>query len=171
MGLTPLEGLVMGTRSGDMDPAIIFHLARVRKLSLDDIDKLLNKKSGLIGLSGSSNDMRELLARAGEGDARAQLAIDVFCYRIKKYIGGYLAALGHVDAVVFTAGIGENAAQVRFQATADLQVLGIRVDPAKNAAARGETDVSADGATVRVLVVPTNEEKMIAAETFALARS
>ncbi|MFH1810804.1 MAG: acetate kinase [Pseudomonadota bacterium] len=171
MGLTPLEGLVMGTRSGDLDPAIVFHLARVKKMNLDDIDKLLNKKSGLLGLSGTSNDMRELLARAGEGDAGAQLAVDVFCYRIKKYIGAYSAVLGHVDAVVFTAGIGENAAPVRLQATAGLEMLGIAVDEALNAHARGETDVSAPGARVKVLVIPTNEEKMIAQETFALAHA
>jgi acetate kinase len=170
MGLTPLEGLVMGTRSGDIDPAIIFHLARVQGMSLDDIDKLLNKKSGLVGLSGKSNDVRELLRLRDEGDADAAMALEVCCYRLKKYVGAYLAVLGRLDALVFTAGIGENAPFIRERVCAGLDRLGIQVDPEKNRAARGrEADISPAGLETRVLVVPTNEEKLIAMDTFALA--
>jgi acetate kinase len=170
MGLTPLEGLVMGTRSGDIDPAIIFHLARVEGMSLDDIDKLLNKKSGLIGLSGKSNDVRELLRLRNEGDKDAAMAIEVCCYRLKKYVGAYLAVLGRLDALVFTAGIGENSPFIRERVCSGLDRLGIKVDPEKNQAARGrEADISPPGLETRVLVVPTNEEKLIAMDTFALA--
>ena len=173
MGLTPLEGLVMGTRSGDIDPAIIFHLERVQKLTVDEIDRLLNKRSGLLGLSGQSNDVRELLRLQDEGNPDAALALEVFCYRIKKYIGAYLAVIGRLDAVVFTAGIGENAHFVRERSCAGLDQLGIAVDPEKNQAAdTGERDVSRDGTAVRILVIPTDEERMIARETArALSRS
>jgi acetate kinase len=170
MGLTPLEGLVMGTRSGDIDPAIIFHLARVEGMSLDDIDKLLNKKSGLVGMSGKSNDVRELLRLRDEGDEAATMALEVCCYRLKKYVGAYLAVLGRLDALVFTAGIGENAPFIRERVCAGLGRLGIVVDAEKNQAARGrEADISPAGLETRVLVVPTNEEKLIAMDTFALA--
>ncbi|MBN1611132.1 MAG: acetate kinase [Polyangiaceae bacterium] len=169
MGLTPLEGLVMGTRSGDIDPAIIFHLARVENMSLDDIDKLLNKKSGLVGMSGKSNDVRELLRLRDEGDQDAAMALEVCCYRLKKYVGAYLAVLGRLDALVFTAGIGENAPFIRERVCSGLSRLGIVVDPEKNQAARGrEADISPAGLETRVLVVPTNEEKLIAMDTFAL---
>jgi acetate kinase len=169
MGLTPLEGLVMGTRSGDLDPAIIFHLARVQGRSFDDIDRLLNKKSGLLGLSGSSNDVRELLRLAKENDERCRVALDVFCYRLKKYIGAYCAVLGSVDAIVFTAGIGENAPDIRRRACSGLRGLGIEIDPDKNAAAVGqESDISLDGMPTRVLVIPTREEMMIATDTYAI---
>lgn len=170
MGLTPLEGLVMGTRCGDIDPAIIFHLVRHLDMSVNDIDTTLNKESGLLGLAGSSNDVRELLEKRVQGDADAALALDVFCYRIKKYIGAYLAALGRLDALVFTAGIGENAAAIRTQICSGLEGLGITVEAQKNDHAIGtEADISQGGAAARVLVVPTNEERLIAMDAFALA--
>ena len=170
MGLTPLEGLVMGTRSGDIDPAIIFHLARVEGMSLEDIDKLLNKKSGLLGLSGKSNDVRELLELKDRGDEHAAMALEVCCYRLKKYVGAYFAVLGRLDALVFTAGIGENSAFVRERVCDGLEGLGIQIDPQKNQTARGkDADISPAGPKTRVLVVPTNEEKLIAMDTFALA--
>jgi acetate kinase len=171
MGLTPLEGLVMGTRSGDIDPAIIFHLARSNGTALDDIDKLLNKQSGLLGLSGLSNDVRELL-EAAPGNERARLALDVFCYRIRKYIGAYLAALGRAHAVILTGGIGENAVVIRQKILEGLGSLGLELDPAANEAARGcEADISTPGSAVRILVVPTNEELMIARDTLAVAQA
>ena len=168
MGLTPLEGLVMGTRSGDIDPAIIFHLARQEGMSLDDIDKLLNKKSGLLGISGLSNDCRTLLGAAATNE-RAKLALDIFCYRVRKYVGAYLAVLGHTDAVVFTGGIGENAAAIRAQALEGLDELGIALDPEANHAAVGrEARISSPDSRIAVLVVPTNEELMIARDTVAV---
>jgi len=171
MGLTPLEGLVMGTRSGDFDPAIIFHLARTKNMSFNDMDNLFNKKSGLLGVSGKSNDVRELLKLREQGDADATLAIDLFCYRLRKYIGSYLAVLGRCDAIVFTAGIGENSPLIRDLTCRNLATLGVQIDPAKNSQAIGkELDVSATNVQTRVLVVPTNEEKLIAMDTFALAR-
>lgn len=170
MGMTPLEGLVMGTRSGDIDPALVFHLARVEGMTIDEIDKLLNKESGLLGLSGESNDVRELLERRAEGDEGARTALAVFAYRIKKYIGAYAAVLGRVDAVVFTAGIGENAAPVRADVTEGLDALGIVMDQEKNRDAIGvAADVSTPDSRTRILVVPTNEEKLIAQDTYALA--
>lgn len=170
MGMTPLEGLVMGTRTGDLDPAIIFHLVRTEKMTVDEVDKLLNKKSGLLGLSGTSNDVRELLGQREKGEKGATLALAVFAYRLKKYVGAYLAALGTVDAVVFTAGIGENAAPVRADVVQGLEALGVAIDPAKNAKAIGvAADISAPGARTKVLVVPTNEEKLIAQDTYELA--
>ncbi|MFF7166426.1 acetate kinase [Streptomyces sp. NPDC008086] len=168
MGLTPLEGLVMGTRSGDTDPAVIFHLARVGGMSIAEIDTLLNKKSGLIGLCGD-NDMREIRRRIDEGDERAQLAFDIYIHRLKKYIGAYYAVLGRVDAVAFTAGVGENAAPVREAAVAGLEQLGLAVDPGLNAV-RGDGPrlISPAGARVAVAVVPTDEELEIATQTYAL---
>ncbi|MEU9666884.1 acetate kinase [Streptomyces bobili] len=168
MGLTPLEGLVMGTRSGDTDPAVIFHLARVGGMSIDEIDTLLNKKSGLIGLCGD-NDMREIRRRVDEGDERAKLAFDIYIHRLKKYIGAYYAVLGRVDAVVFTAGVGENAAPVRAAAVAGLETLGLAVDDELNAV-RGDEPrmISPAGARVKVAVVPTDEELEIATQTYAL---
>ncbi|MDX2539644.1 acetate kinase [Streptomyces scabiei] len=168
MGLTPLEGLVMGTRSGDLDPAVIFHLMRVGEMSTDEIDTLLNKKSGLIGLCGD-NDMREIRRRVDEGDERAKLAFDIYIHRLKKYIGAYCAVLGRVDAVVFTAGVGENAAPVREAAMAGLEGLGLAVDGELNAVRSGEPRlISPAGARVAVAVVPTDEELEIAAQTYAL---
>ncbi|MFG3047731.1 acetate kinase [Streptomyces sp. NPDC048202] len=168
MGLTPLEGLVMGTRSGDLDPAVIFHLARVGDMSMDEIDTLLNKRSGLFGLCGD-NDMREIRRRVDEGDEAAALAFDIYIHRIKKYIGAYYAVLGSVDAVAFTAGVGENAAAVRSAAVAGLTGLGLAVDEELNAVRSGEPRiVSPADARVAVAVVPTDEELEIATQTYAL---
>ncbi|MEU2158970.1 acetate kinase [Streptomyces sp. NPDC019396] len=168
MGLTPLEGLVMGTRSGDLDPAVIFHLGRVAGMSLDEIDTLLNKQSGLIGLCGD-NDMREIRRRIGEGDRAAVLAFEIYVHRLRKYIGAYYAVLGRVDAVVFTAGVGENAAEVREAAIAGLEELGLVLDAELNAVRSGEPRlVSPAHARVAVAVVPTDEELEIARQTFAL---
>ena len=168
MGLTPLEGLVMGTRSGDMDPAVIFHLMRVGEMSTDEIDTLLNKKSGLIGLCGD-NDMREIRRRVDEGDAEAQLAFDIYIHRLKKYIGAYYAVLGRVDAVAFTAGVGENAIPVREAAVAGLETLGLAVDRELNAVRSDEPRlISPAHARVAVAVVPTDEELEIATQTYAL---
>lgn len=169
MGLTPLEGLVMGTRSGDTDPAVIFHLARVAGMSVDEIDTLLNKKSGLVGLCGD-NDMREIQRRIDGGDAAAALAFGIYVHRLKKYIGAYYAVLGRVDAVAFTAGVGENAAPVRAAATAGLEELGLTVDAELNTARGGGAArlISPENARVAVAVVPTDEELEIARQTYAL---
>ena len=165
MGLTPLEGLVMGTRSGDVDPALVLHVHRTRKLSTEEIDAVLNSRSGLLALAGD-NDMREVHRRAAAGDAAAELALDVYCYRIRKYVGSYLAALGGADAIAFTAGVGENDPSVRARSLAGLERLGIVVDADRNAA--GETVISPDGATTAVLVIPTNEELEMATQAAAL---
>jgi acetate kinase len=168
MGLTPLEGLVMGTRSGDMDPAVIFHLMRVGGMSTDEIDTLLNKKSGLIGLCGD-NDMREIRRRIDEGDEQARLAFEIYIHRLKKYIGAYYAVLGRVDAVAFTAGVGENASAVREAAVAGLEGLGLRVDGELNAVRSDEPRlISPESARIAVAVVPTDEELEIATQTYAL---
>ncbi|WP_031073705.1 acetate kinase [Streptomyces sp. NRRL S-118] len=171
MGLTPLEGLVMGTRSGDIDPAVVFHLERVAGMSTDEIDVLLNKKSGLVGLCGD-NDMREIRRRIDEGDERAQLAFDIYIHRLKKYIGAYYAVLGRVDAVAFTAGVGENAAPVREAAVTGLEELGLAVDAGLNAVRSGEARlISPEYARVAVAVVPTDEELEIARQTYSLVNS
>ena len=168
MGMTPLEGLIMGTRCGDLDPAIHFYLGRAAGKSADELEAMLNKESGLKGICGA-NDMREIIGLADGGDARAQLAIDMYCYRIKKYIGAYSAALGRVDALVFTGGIGENAAMVRRQCCEDLQRLGIVIDDKKNEAISGKLpEIQGDKSSVKVLVIPTNEELEIAYQTYEL---
>ncbi|MGX1855540.1 acetate kinase [Streptomyces sp. NPDC055299] len=171
MGLTPLEGLVMGTRSGDIDPAVTFHLKRVAGMSEDEVDELLNKKSGLIGLCGD-NDMREIRRRidaGGEDGARARLAFDIYIHRLKKYLGAYSAVLGRVDAVAFTAGVGENAASVREAAIAGLEEMGMAVDADLNAQRSDEPRlISPEYARVAVAVVPTDEELEIAQQTYAL---
>ncbi|MGP3972664.1 acetate kinase [Streptomyces sp. 8N114] len=168
MGLTPLEGLVMGTRSGDIDPAVVFHLGRVAGMDVDEVDGLLNKRSGLLGLCGA-NDMREIRRRVDAGDAAATLAFDIYIHRLKKYIGAYYAVLGRVDAVVFTAGVGENAAPVREAAVAGLEELGLAVDGDRNAAGGKEARlISPEHARVKVAVVPTDEELEIAEQTYAL---
>ncbi len=171
MGLTPLEGLVMGTRTGDFDPAILFYLAD-RGYDMASLNKLCNKQSGLLGISGESNDMRTLLERSEQGDERSRLAIDIFCYRIKKYIGMYMAVLGRVDAVVFTGGIGENAAAVRAGACSDLEALGIQLDAELNEKTirRRQGAVSTPESSTTVLVVPTDEEAAIADDTYRLTR-
>jgi len=165
MGFTPLEGLVMGTRSGDIDPAIVKFLVSNVGMSIDEVDNVLNKKSGLLGLSGVSSDKRDVRDAAEKGNKRAQLAIDVFYYRIKKYIGAYAAAMGGVDAIVFTAGIGENSDIAREKICEGLEFLGVKVDKEKNNIRGKAVDVSTDDAKVRVLVIPTNEELMIARDT------
>jgi len=167
MGLTPLEGVVMGTRSGSIDPAIIEFLMKRDNLTIDQVTSVLNKKSGLVGLSGHS-DMRDLMTAAESGDEDAQLTIDVWAYGIRKYIGAYAAAMGGVDAIVFTAGIGENNHVVRAQIIDGLGYMGAGIDPAKNEIARTETDISAPGSPVRVWVIPTNEELAIARDTLGL---
>jgi acetate kinase len=171
MGLTPLEGLIMGTRCGDLDPAIIFYLERETGRSSDAIDALLNKESGLKGICGV-NDMREIAQLAEAGNTDARLAIDIYVYRLRKYIGSYTAALGRLDALVFTGGIGENAAGIRSAACRDLEMLGIVIDEDKNRAASREarTIHSADS-RVRILVIPTNEELEIADQTKRLLES
>ncbi|MEU1418911.1 acetate kinase [Kitasatospora sp. NPDC005751] len=168
MGLTPLEGLVMGTRSGDIDAGVVFHLHRVGGLSIDEIDDLLNRRSGLLGLCGD-NDMREIMRRAEGGDADAELAFRAYVHRLRKYIGGYYAVLGRVDAIAFTAGVGENAAPVRAAATAGLEELGIAVDPELNSVRSGEARIISPAyGRVAVAVVPTDEELEIARQAFAL---
>jgi acetate kinase len=168
MGLTPLEGLVMGTRSGSLDPSVLEFLHHKEGLSFQEIDALLNKQSGLLGISGLTNDMRELLdeARVHE-DRRARLAIEMFCLRVKQYLGSYLAQMNGADAIVFTGGIGENSAEIRARICSDMDFLGIAIDEAKNKAAIGgkEDDVSAAGTRVRAYVIPTNEELLIARDT------
>ena len=171
MGLTPLQGLVMGTRSGDIDPAVTAHLHRSAGWSVEQVDDLLNHRSGLYGLAGV-NDMRAVLAARDAGDPDAALAFDVYCHRIRCYVGAYYAVLGRVDAVTFTAGVGEHAAPVRQAALAGLERLGIVVDPDRNTADDdGERIISPDGAEVTVCVVPTDEEREIAAQTRALLRA
>jgi acetate kinase len=165
MGFTPLEGLMMGTRSGDIDPAILVYLNRETGVDLEELDYELNQESGLRGICGV-NDMREAQRLAAAGEERARLAIDMYCYRIRKYIGAYCAVLGRVDALVFTAGIGENSPPVRAQACAGLERFGIRIDEARNSrAGGGMREIQSADATVRVLVVPTNEELEIAHQT------
>ncbi len=171
MGFTPLEGLVMGTRSGDVDPALPAHLHRTLGWSIDEVDRMLNRDAGLKGLSGH-NDFRELLRLREEGDADAELAFDVYCHRLRRYVGAFYAVLGQLDAVVFTGGIGERAPSVRECALGGMPGLGIEVDPARNAAAgEGPVDVASESSRVRVLVVPTNEEWEIARQSLEVARS
>jgi len=170
MGLTPLEGVVMGTRSGDFDPAILFYLAD-KGYDIIALNSMCNKKSGLLGISGRSNDMRNLEELSDKGDKRAKLALDIFCYRIKKYIGSYAAVLGRLDAVVFTGGIGENAVRVRAQICSDLEQLAIEIDTGKNQQTiKKEGLISSDKSRVKIFVIPTNEEAVIAGDTYKLAR-
>lgn len=165
MGLTPLEGLVMGTRGGDIDPGVLLHMAGHAGMGFDEIASSLNHESGLIGLCGAG-DMRDILGREAAGDETARLALDVYVYRIRKYIGAYAAALGRVDAIVFTAGVGENSPDIRERACANLDAMGVRLDAARNQApASGARPIHAEGATVAVWVVPTNEELEIAEQT------
>ena len=167
MGLTPLEGLVMGTRSGDIDPALVFHLITTAGMSAAEVDTLLNKRSGLLGLCGQ-NDLREVHALAANGDADAELALSVYVHRIRKYLGAYLAILGRADAIVFTAGVGENDPEIRRRVIAGLEMIGVAIDTERNATLRGPSapvDLSFRGAPIRVLVVPTNEELEIARQT------
>jgi acetate kinase len=168
MGLTPLEGLVMGTRSGDIDPAVLIHLHRRTGMSFDDLDTMLNRSSGLLGMSGVG-DMRDVLERSAAGDERASIAFDVYIHRLKGYIGNYLAQLGHVDVISFTAGVGENAAAVRKAALSGLTRLGIRLSDERNEErSREARRISADDSDVTVLVIPTNEELEIARQTLSV---
>lgn len=170
MGFTPLEGLVMGTRSGDVDPAILDYLGDKEGMDPDEIQRLLNKQSGLLGISGLTHDMRELLAEAEENDdRRARLAIEVFAYRARKYIGSYLAAMGGADAVVFTGGIGIHASSVRERICDGLEWMGLELDLEANEAAQGETTrITAEGSRLAAWVIPTNEELLIARDTVRL---
>lgn len=171
MGFTPLAGVVMGTRSGTLDPAIVKYLADKEGMNLEQIDELLNKKSGVLGISGVSSDFRDLEAAASDGHKRAQLALDVFAYSTRRYFGEYAVALGGVDAVVFTAGVGENTPCMREAILKNTEFMGIKLDKAKNEAARGvQADISAADSKVKVFVIPTNEELMIARETAELVK-
>jgi acetate kinase len=171
MGLTPLEGLVMGTRAGDVDPGAILYMMRALGLSESDVDRILNKESGLLGVSGIGNDMRDVLAAADAGNERCRLAIELYAYRLKKYVGAYAAAMGGLDALVFTAGIGENSPEIRAAVCEGLGFLGIELDAAVNSATRGvEREIGVPGAQVRVWVVPTDESRLIAEETIAVVR-
>lgn len=171
MGLTPLEGLAMGTRCGNIDPSIVVYLMENEKMSLKEIYDYLNKKSGMLGLSGISNDVRDIKLEADKGNERAKLALEVFTYRIKQYISSYAGVLGGVDVLIFTAGIGENSRYVRAKCVEGLDFLGIGIDNEKNELSGVETDISKEGAKVRTLIIPTNEELMIARETYQLLKS
>ena len=171
MGMTPLEGLIMGTRSGDIDPAIIFYLGRKTGLTPEEIESLLNKNSGLKGICGV-NDMRAIAELADQGNESARLAIEMYCYRIKKYIGAYKAVLGDVDALVFTGGIGENAADIRLRSCEGLSSIGIAVNGRKNSSKTyGIREIHQDGSSVAILVIPTDEELEIAEQTVAKIQS
>ena len=165
MGFTPLEGLVMGTRCGDIDPAITPFLMKKLNFTPEQVDTYLNKKSGVLGISGVSSDFRDLEEAASKGNERAQLAIDVFAYTVRKYIGSYAAAMGGVDAIVFTAGLGENSVSMRDYICNGLEFLGTRIDPVRNNVRGQEQEISADGSKVKIYLIPTNEELVIARDT------
>jgi len=169
MGFTPLEGLVMGSRSGDIDPAIVPFLMRKERIGAGEVDSLLNKHSGLYGVSGLSNDMRILLEAETAGNERAHLAVDLFCYRIKKYVAAYVGVLGGLDGFAFAGGIGENAADVRRRCLAGLSVMGLAIEDAQSAqASDGETEITGPGGGARVFVIPTDEEWLIARDTLRI---
>ncbi len=163
MGFTPLDGVPMGTRTGAMDPAVVTYLINTGMTS-KEVDNLMNKQSGVQGISGVSSDFRDLCAASEDGNERAQLALDMFSYQVKRFVGSYAAAMGGVDAIVFTAGVGENDAGVRAAVTEGLEYMGVKIDAGKNST-RGTVDITAEGAKVRTLVIPTNEELMIAIDT------
>ncbi|GAW86849.1 acetate kinase [Bathymodiolus platifrons methanotrophic gill symbiont] len=170
MGMTPLEGLVMGTRSGDIDPAILFYLNRETGMSFEELDILFNKQSGLKGICGT-NDMRSIVELAEQGDSKAELAIHIFCYRIKKYIGAYMAALNGLDAIIFTGGIGEHSSIIRALSCQNLENLGIQVDATKNnISSKNITEIQSNASPVKILVIPTNEELEIAKQTITIIR-
>lgn len=164
MGLTPLEGLVMGTRSGDLDAGIIPYIMNERNMNIEEIDEALNSESGVLGISGVSNDFRDIGEKANLGNKRAKLAINIFCRRVKQYIGSYIALMGGVDLLIFTAGIGENAINVRKKIISDMEYLGIKIDENKNNNRGKEMKISSDDSKVGVYVIPTNEELVIARE-------
>jgi acetate kinase len=165
MGFTPLEGLLMGTRSGDMDPSVILYIMGKEELTLAEANTLLNKHSGLIGISGESSDMREIEEAVADGNKKAKYAFDLFTYRIKKYVGSYTAALGGLDALVFTGGIGENSELVRNNVCSNMKYLGIELDKEANTNVKGESVISTLDSKVKVLRIPTNEELVIALDT------
>ena len=171
MGLTPLAGVPMGTRSGDVDPSILQYLMSRHGYSIDEMLNILNKKSGVLGISGVSSDFRDLDNAAAEGNERAQLALDKFAYEVKKYIGAYIAAMGGVDILTFTAGVGENSVSMRESICAGLECFGIKIDPEKNNVRGKEVKISADDSKVEVWIIPTNEELMIARDTLALVNA
>lgn len=170
MGFTPLEGLAMGTRSGDIDPAIVFYLMNEKKFSVGDVDNLLNKRSGLLGMSEVSSDMRDVYSAVKKGKKKAKLAFEVFIDRIQKYIGSYIVAMDGVDAIIFTAGIGENHAPTRNDVCKRLSFLGVKIDSGKNNSPAKEKIITTYDSKVKVLVVPTNEELMIARETYRVIK-
>lgn len=170
MGLTPLEGLMMGTRSGDIDPALVGFLSRTLDLDLAGVEKILNKESGLLGISGISSDLRDVEREYAKGNDRARLALETYAYHIRKYIGAYAVALGRVDAILFTAGVGEHASLVREWACRGLDVFGATLDTFKNATRHDEAIISKSSSRVKIMIVPTNEELMIARDTRLLAR-
>ncbi len=170
MGLTPLEGLVMGTRCGDIDPAIIPFIGEKENLSYQDIDTMMNKKSGVLGVSGVSSDFRDLETAAEEGNERAQLALDMFVSRVIKYIGAYMTEFDSIDGICFTAGVGENSIEMREQIAEGLKIFGVKIDQERNNVRGKDTIVSADDSTIKLLVVPTNEELMIAQDTVELTK-
>lgn len=170
MGFTPLEGLLMGTRCGDIDPAIIPYLMDVKGYSYDEVNDIMNKKSGVLGLSGVSSDFRDIESAAEEGNPRAKLALDVFHYRVKKYIGYFTAAMNGLDVLIFTAGLGENAILTREEIASDLEFFGVHFDKERNKVRGKEAVISTEDSKVKVMVVPTNEELMIARETLALVK-
>ena len=172
MGLTPLEGLMMGTRTGDLDASVVLAIMKKEGKTPDEMQDLLNKKSGLLGISGLGSDMRDVENGVKEGNERAKLALDMYNYRIKKYVGAYAAAMGGVDTIVFTAGVGEHQWDVRYNALKDLEFLGIEVDYDKNKANFGEEEIiSTPNSRVKVVVVPTDEELLIASDTLALIQA
>ena len=171
MGFTPLEGLLMGTRSGDIDPSVILYIMAKEGLNYAEANTLLNKHSGLIGISGVSSDMREIITELKQGNKKAQHAFDVFTYRIKKYIGAYMAAMGGADAIVFTGGIGENSPDVRKACCSGLDFLGIQLDDESNRSEGKEKTIHSVNSTVKLLVVPTNEELMIALDTATICKA
>ena len=171
MGFTPLEGLAMGTRSGDMDPAIVTFIGEKEGMSMADVNNVVNKKSGVLGISGISSDFRDIEGAAKEGDYRAQLALDVFTHKVKHYIGAYIAEMNGVDAIVFTAGVGENGIGNREAICADMEGLGIVLDKERNNVRGKETDFATDDSKVRLLLIPTNEELMIARDTYKIAKT
>ena len=170
MGYTPLEGLVMGTRSGEIDPAIIPFLMEKENMNAQQIDDYLNRRSGILGISGLSSDVRDLESAANRGDERSQLAIDIFAYKVKKYIGGYVAAMGGVDAIIFTAGLGENSPFMRDKICNGLEYLGTRIDPELNKLRGKQMEISIKRARVKIFVIPTNEELVIARDTLNICR-
>ncbi|MCB9209077.1 MAG: acetate kinase [Ignavibacteriales bacterium] len=165
MGFTPLEGLLMGTRSGDLDPSIVTYVMGKEELSISEVNTMLNKHSGLVGISGESSDMREIEQAVEDGDKKATYAFDVFTYRIKKYVGSYAAAMGGLDALVFTGGIGENSVKVREAVCKEMEFLGIKLDPNSNEKPNGEAILTTNDSKVKVLRIPTNEELVIAMDT------